>query len=181
MEEKENLFKCPNDLNVTITKDNGEVIFNENCCTNVSILVKNDGQIATSFLGAHSPEMVKVLDKTLKKYFKALKKTLKEEYKRVDNEDIKVVQGKTTKNSKEIENALKKEVEIDFKYEFESLKDIEKTTKENSEITIKKNNTSKKTNSTSKNNNTNKVASKNPKNIQYKSSTKSSSLKSQSK
>lgn len=127
MEEKENVFKCPNDIKVTIVKDKGEVVLDEECCTNLSILLKNNGEIATSFFGAHSPVMIKVLEKTMKKYFKTLKKTLKEEYKRKDNEEIIVHKGESDINSPEIEDALKKEVEVDIKYEFDSLKDIEKT------------------------------------------------------
>lgn len=126
MEGQDNLFKCPNDLKVTIVKDNGEVVVDESCCTNLSILVKNSGEIATSFLGAHSPEMIKVLERSLKVYFKSIKKTLRAEYKREGNEEIMVVKGDSDTNSKEIDEALSKEVEVDIKYEFESLKDIEK-------------------------------------------------------
>lgn len=154
MEEKENLFKCPNDLKVTIVKDNGEHIINENCCTVLSILVKNSGEIATSFLGAHSPEMLKVLDKTLKRYFKTLKKTLKSEYKRPDNEEITVLKNDTDANSKEIEEALSKEVEVDIKYEFESLKDIEKATKHSNQNAPSKHASTK--NTSIKNTKTNK-------------------------
>ena len=153
MEDRENLFKCANDLKVTIAKDNGEVVLDESCCTNLSILVKNNGEIATSFLGAHSPEMVKVLNKAMRKYFKALKKTLKEEYKRSDNDEITVVKGDSEKNSPEIEKALEKEVKVDIKYEFESLKDIEKVVADNK---LKaKNNTSKLKKSTTKKDNSN--------------------------
>lgn len=126
---EENVFKCPNDLRVSIKKDKGEVVLDEECCTNLSILVKNTGEMATSFLGAHSPELVRVLEKTLKKYFKSLKKALKEDYKTPSNDEIQVVKGDSVENSKEIEEALSKEVPVDIKYEFESLKDIEKKTK----------------------------------------------------
>lgn len=145
MEEKENLFKCANDLKVTIAKDNGEVVMDEECCTNLSILVKNSGEMATSFLGAHSPEMVKILNKVLRKYFKSLKKTLKAEYRRNDNEEITVIKGDSNTNSPEIEKALEKEVDIDIKYEFESLKDIEKavSAKTQTKKTTKKTNANK--------------------------------------
>jgi hypothetical protein len=125
MEEKENVFKCPNDIKVTIIKDKGETVLDEECCTNLSILLKNTGDIATSFFGAHSPAMIKVLEKTMKKYFKSLKKTLKEEYKRKDNEEIVVHKGDSEINSPEIEEALKHEVDVDVKYEIDSLKDID--------------------------------------------------------
>lgn len=84
------LFKCGNELNVTISKFDGETIMNEDCCTVVGILLKNTGEIATSFLGAHNPEVIKVLEKTLKVYFKAIKKTLKKEFKE-EEDDVKVV------------------------------------------------------------------------------------------
>lgn len=127
---EENMFKCPNDLRVSIKKDNGEMVLDESCCTSLSIIVKNSGEMATSFLGAHSPELVKILEKTLKKYFKTLKKTLKEEYKKPSPDEIKVIKGDSEENSKEIEKALSKEVDVDIKYEFDSLKDIEKAIKE---------------------------------------------------
>ena len=152
MTEKENLFKCPNDLKVTIVKDNGEMVLSEDCCTNLSILVKNNGEMATSFLGAHSPEMIRVLDKSLKKYFRVLKKTLKAEYKRVDNEEIQVIKGTSTENSKEIEEALKNEVKVDINYEFESLKEIEKVSNAKAKTTPKKSNSTSKQNTNKKSN-----------------------------
>ena len=87
------IFKCPNDLNVKITKSNGELVFDEDCCTNVSIILKNSGEIATSFLGSHNPQLVRILEKTLKQYFKGIKKTLRKEYKNdtLRDDDISVV------------------------------------------------------------------------------------------
>lgn len=124
------MFKCPNDIRVSVKKDSGEMIIDESCCTNLSILVKNTGEMATSFLGAHSPELIKVLEKTMKKYFKTIKKTLKEEYKKDSPDDIKVIKGDSEENSHEIEEALSKEVDVNMTYEFESLKDIEEAVKE---------------------------------------------------
>lgn len=124
------MFKCPNDLRVSIKKDNGEMVLDESCCTNLSILVKNSGEMATSFIGAHSPELIRVLEKSLKKYFKTLKKTLKEEYKKPSPDDIKVIKGASEENSEDIEKALSKEVDVQMTYEFDSLKDIEKAVKE---------------------------------------------------
>lgn len=80
------VFGCPNDLRVTLKKDSGEYVVDEDCCTAISILVKNTGEIATNFSGAHSPDLVKILDKSLKKYLKELKKTLKKEYKTANDE-----------------------------------------------------------------------------------------------
>ena len=80
------IFKCPNDLRLTLKKDNGEYVIDEDCCTAISLLVKNTGEIATNFSGAHSPNLVKILEKSLKRYLKDLKKTLKKEYKIANDE-----------------------------------------------------------------------------------------------
>lgn len=80
------IFKCPNDLRVTLKKDSGEYVIDEDCCTAISILVKNTGEIATNFSGAHSHDLIKILEKSLKKYLKELKKTLKKEYKTANDE-----------------------------------------------------------------------------------------------
>ncbi len=80
------IFKCPNDLRVTLKKDSGEYIIDEDCCTSVLFMLKNTGEIVTNFSGAHSPELTKILDKSLRKYLKELKRTLKKEYKMVNDE-----------------------------------------------------------------------------------------------
>lgn len=94
MEEKEvkdeKIFKTPNDLKINVTKSNGEVVIDEECCTMVSIILKNTGDIAASFFGAHNPEVVKILEKSLKGYFKGIKKELKNNYK-TQEEEIKVL------------------------------------------------------------------------------------------
>ena len=90
-EKKEPVFKCPNDLKINITKSNGEVIIDEECCTAVSVILKNSGELATSFFGAHNPEMVKVIEKATKMYFKAIKKALRKDFKETDPNDIKVL------------------------------------------------------------------------------------------
>ena len=89
--EKQPLFKCGNDLKINVAKFNGEVVFDEECCTIVGVIMKNTGEIATSFFGAHNPEVIKVLEKSLKMYFKSIKKTLKSEFAKEDPKDIKVV------------------------------------------------------------------------------------------
>ncbi len=92
MEEKnDKIFKTPNDLKVSVTKSNGEVVIDEECCTMVSIILKNSGDIAASFFGAHNPEVVRVLEKSLKGYFKGIKKELKKNYYDTSKEEIKVV------------------------------------------------------------------------------------------
>ena len=62
MEKEDLLFKCANDLNVTVKKDNGEIVMNEDCCTCVNLVLKNTGELATSFLGSHNPDIIKVLN-----------------------------------------------------------------------------------------------------------------------
>jgi hypothetical protein len=88
VEKKSNVFKCPNDLNVTVKKDNGETVVNEDCCTSIVVLLKNSGDIATSFLGLHNKSIIKCLDRATKKYFKILKKTLKTVVVEEDNTQI---------------------------------------------------------------------------------------------
>ena len=91
MEDNKKIFKTPNDLKVNVTKSNGEVVIDEDCCTMVSIILKNTGDIAASFFGAHNPEVVKVLEKSLKGYFKGIKKELKKNYYADSTDEIKVV------------------------------------------------------------------------------------------
>lgn len=70
-------FETNNDLRLTIKAEEKEILVDEVCCTTVNIILKNDGQIMTSFLGAHNPEIIKNLERTLKLYFKGIKKALK--------------------------------------------------------------------------------------------------------
>ena len=92
MEEKdEKLFKTPNDLKINVTKSNGEVVIDEECCTMVSIILKNSGDIAASFFGAHNPDVVRVLEKSLKGYFKGIKKELRKNYYDSSEEEIKII------------------------------------------------------------------------------------------
>ena len=102
------IFKCPNDLNVTVKQDGGEVKLQEDCCTGMVILLKNDGDMATSFYGYHNPQIIKTLIKAQKKYFRSLKKRLKlesiEDNIEIKNEDIpedkKWDESKTLKEEK---------------------------------------------------------------------------------
>ena len=80
MEEKMT-FNTENDINIKITKQDGGVLFDENCCTCINIILTNDGKIATSFLGCHNPYIVMQLEKAQKLYFKELKKALKRDFK----------------------------------------------------------------------------------------------------
>ena len=72
-------FQTENDLRL-IVKGGEEFLVDEPCCTSINIILKNDGQIMTSFLGAHNPEIVRCLEKAQKAYFKEIKKTLKKRY-----------------------------------------------------------------------------------------------------
>ena len=99
-ENKENMFKTANDLKVTVTKSNGEVVIDEECCTMVSIILKNTGDIAASFFGAHNPEVVRVLEKSLKGYFKGIKKELKKNYYDNTDEEVKVLTDDIPDNDK---------------------------------------------------------------------------------
>lgn len=92
MEEKkdEKLIKCANDLKVNVTKLNGEILMQEDCCTMIQLVLKNTGEMATSFFGAHNPQVLKVLEKAMKGYFKTMKRTLKKEFARTDNEEIEI-------------------------------------------------------------------------------------------
>lgn len=73
---KKEMFETDNDLRL-IVKGGEEFLIDEPCCTSINIMLKNDGHIMTSFLGAHNPEIIRSLEKTLKAYFKEIKKTLK--------------------------------------------------------------------------------------------------------
>ena len=80
MEEKIT-FNTENDINIKITKNDSGVLFDEDCCTCINIILTNDGKIATSFLGCHNPYIVMQLEKAQKLYFKELKKALKRDFK----------------------------------------------------------------------------------------------------
>lgn len=77
MEEKEPVFKTPNDIHTVVTVDDQSTVLDEKGCTVISIVLKNTGDIATSFLGAHNPDLIRILEKATKKYLKSIKRTLK--------------------------------------------------------------------------------------------------------
>ena len=89
MDNKE-LLKCGNDLKITVTKLNGEVIQDEECCTVVNLIMKNTGEIGTSFLGAYNMELVKLFEEVMANYMKTVKKAMKKQFKNPDNDDITV-------------------------------------------------------------------------------------------
>ncbi len=69
-----------NDINLVIsTKENG-VVFDEECCTCMCVILTNDGKIATNFLGSHNPFIISQLQRAQTEYFKVLKRKLKKDY-----------------------------------------------------------------------------------------------------
>ncbi len=80
-------FDTPNDINVAVIKNNKDLLINEDCCTCINIILKNDGQILTSFMGSHNPYIVNQLEKAQKAYFKALKKALKHDFRSDDKSE----------------------------------------------------------------------------------------------
>ena len=73
-------FETINELKLKVSGAKDQVLVDEECCTCINILLKNDGQVMTSFLGAHNPEIIRLLEKAQKLYFKEIKKTLKAKY-----------------------------------------------------------------------------------------------------
>ena len=78
--EKEKMFDTDNHLKVEIldSKTKNKYVEQE-CCTCINILLTNDGEIATSFLGVHNDEIVHLLEKAQKLYFKKVKKEFKKQ------------------------------------------------------------------------------------------------------
>ncbi len=140
------LFKCPNDMYLSIRKDSGEMIIDESCCTILSVMVKNTGEINTNFSGSHNPDLVKVLSKAMKKYLRELKKKLKADYK-VAREELEL-------KSEDIPEDMKfdatKEVETERPWNLENFKTVEENEtkkavkKPSDKKTTAKNQTSKK-------------------------------------
>lgn len=75
------MLDCANDLHISVKKYPNEFVLDQDCCTALTIILKNDGDLACSFMGAHNLSLVKLLEKSWKKYFKGLKKALKKEQK----------------------------------------------------------------------------------------------------
>ena len=86
LENKEQVLPVDNDIRVVIKSKEDGILFDQDCCTVVNIILNNYNEIATSFLGIHNETIIKQLWKAQKAYFKALKKTLKEERKHASAE-----------------------------------------------------------------------------------------------
>ena len=154
-ETKETLIKSANDLKINITKLNGEIVVDEECCTSIVLMLKNTGEIGTSFLGAHNPDILKALKKAINKYFRLLKKQLKtapnEENIEVNkNEDLK---EEIKLNNDNIENKNNTNTDNDNK-DNKNKKSVKTTKNTNKKTTSKKstsNNNSKQKNTTKNN------------------------------
>lgn len=117
------LFKCPNDMCLSIRKDSGEMIIDESCCTILSVMVKNTGEINTNFSGSHNPDLVKVLSRAMKKYLRELKKKLKADYK-VAREELEL---KTEDIPEDMKFDATKEVETERPWNIEKSDSAEET------------------------------------------------------
>ena len=134
------LFKCPNDMYLSIRKDSGEMIIDESCCTILSVMVKNTGEINTNFSGSHNPDLVKVLSKAMKKYLRELKRKLKADYK-VAREELELREEDIPEDMK---FDASKEVETERPWDKEKI--VEKATpKKKTTIAKKSTGTTKKT------------------------------------
>lgn len=116
-------FKALNELNIKIT-NNDKTLVDENCCTAITISLNNDGNVFTSFVGAYNPEIIKLLQKVQRRYYRNLIKKLKANNQEVvDNitkkadvaEDETPVKEKKIKTKKVHENSRVKKDVIDDK------------------------------------------------------------------
>ena len=66
------------ELNICVKKNGKIEYLNEDCMTAMTFLVKADGEIACSYFGVQSDEIVDLLGKVQKKYFKKIKQEFKQ-------------------------------------------------------------------------------------------------------
>lgn len=98
--EKEKLIDTDNHLHVEITDSKTKNKYvSQDCCTCINILLTNDGDIATSFLGVHNDDIIMILEKAQKLYFKKIKKEFKKQTDSIKRESKKYSKIKI-KNSK---------------------------------------------------------------------------------
>lgn len=116
-------FKAHNELNIKIT-NNDKTLVDENCCTAITISLNNEGNVFTSFVGAYNPEIIKLLQKVQRRYYRNLIKKLKANNQEVvDNitkkadvaEDETPVEEKKIKTKKVHENSRVKKDVVDDK------------------------------------------------------------------
>jgi len=124
------LSHIDNDINVIIKSKQDGILFDENCCTVLNIVLTNEGKIGTSFLGVHNEYIIKVLEKAQKAYFKALKKTLKQERanaKNIIDEEIKDNKSNETELSETFKKANEESIRVSNN---ENTKCVETTTEQ---------------------------------------------------
>lgn len=116
-------FKALNELNIKIT-NNDKTLVDENCCTAITISLNNESNVFTSFVGAYNPEIIKLLQKVQRRYYRNLIKKLKANNQEVvDNitkkadvaENETPVEEKKTKTKKIHENSRAKKDVVDDK------------------------------------------------------------------
>ena len=118
-ETKKNTQKKPtlgveNDLRVVISSKADGILFDQICCTCINIILNDDGEIATSFMGIHNENIIKELEKAQKVYFKAIKKTLKEERKTAkDKLDAENKETDKTQQSDNNEKSTNSDIKTD--------------------------------------------------------------------
>ena len=98
-------FETINELNIKVTNVK-ETLIDETCCTALTICLNNDGDVFTSFVGAYNPEIIKMLGKVQKRYFKNLIKKLKTQNQEVVNN---ITSGKV-ENNETVEEPKKEKV-----------------------------------------------------------------------
>lgn len=71
-------LETENELNIKVTNTNSnQTLIDENCCTLLTISLTNSGDVFTSFLGAYNHDILRLLKRTQKVYFRELIKKLK--------------------------------------------------------------------------------------------------------
>ena len=129
-------FETINELKIKVSNTQ-ETLIDESCCTALTICLNNEGDVFTSFVGAYNPEIIKMLSKVQRTYFKNLIKKLKKQNQEVvnnitGNADVKenatpAAPQKKEKVKKVHERDKKKEETTEQKSE--TTKDKPKTTK----------------------------------------------------
>ena len=76
MENDKNEIK--DELNITVKKNGNIEYLNEDCLMAMTFLLKADGEIGCSYFGVQSDEIVDLLGRVQKKYFKKIKQEFKQ-------------------------------------------------------------------------------------------------------
>lgn len=70
-------LETENDLTLIIKNNENVEIVNEQCCTILTVSLNNSGDVYTTFLGAYNKDVLKLLEKSQRNYYKSLMKKLK--------------------------------------------------------------------------------------------------------